>query len=548
MSMDSIGQATASLDCDAAELCQKTLPVPAQNILSESRFPKKWRDFILALLPPLVASAVQWSLWQWIQPYAWFFFFPAVFFSAWVGGFSGGLLATFVSVALVEWLFIPEEVWWAANHLASSAIFIVMGCLFSLSQQRQQRHAQRARELFEAAPDGIFVADPQGRCTDMNSAACRILGYARTEMLGKPMSEFLTAAGAARFAAIKNTLSQGETHFAEWEYRRKDGHYLPVEVNATFLPSGRWKFFVRDISARRRIEQQLRQAAIVFDNTDEGIVITDAQARIVSVNPAFTTITGYTAEEVIGKNPRFQQSERQDSFFYQQMWLTLQQTGQWRGELWNRRKNGEVFPVWENISVVKDLEGCVTHYISIQSDITVIKQAEERLQELAYHDSLTGLSNRRLFFISLQKALERAKRHQQRMALLFIDLDHFKPINDTLGHAAGDQVLQQIAVRLQQSIRAQDTVARLSGDEFVVIAEDMATLNDARGLAEKIMDALTQPMFLANRTVQISASIGIAFYPDNAENIDDLIKASDAAMYRAKKNGRQTYAVYDAEC
>lgn len=548
MRINKIGQATIFPDDDVADVGQAKLPVLFQKFFS-GPFSTQWEGVLLALLFPLIACTLQWLLWRWLQPQAWPLFFLAVFFSTRAGGVVGGILATLVSAILAGWFFIPFEGGMkTGSTLFSTVIFILMGCLFGLFDQRQQRQAQRARELFESSPDGIFVTDPEGRCTDMNSAACRMLGYARAETLGKSLSEFLTAASATRFSVVKDTLGHGETHFAEWECRCKDGHTLPVEVNATLLPSSRWKFFMRDIRERRRIEQQLRQAAIVFDNTDEGIVITDAQARIVSVNSAFTKITGYASEEVIGKNPRFQQSERQEPAFYQLMWASLQQTGQWRGELWNRRKNGEVFPVWENISVVKDTEGRVTHYISIQSDITVIKQAEERLQEIAYHDSLTGLANRRLFFISLQKALERAKRHQQRMALLFIDLDRFKPINDTLGHAAGDQVLQQIAIRLQQSVRAQDTAARLSGDEFVVIAENMVTLDDASALAEKIMDTIIQPVLLENCTVQIGASIGIAFYPDDAECIDDLLKASDAAMYRAKKNTRGNGRETNATC
>lgn len=410
-----------------------------------------------------------------------------------------------------------------------------------------QRSEERLRELVEQASDGIFVADLDGRYTEVNRAGAQMLGYSRDEIVGKRILDLIPPAEADRLWKEKEQLLKGGIVVSEWTLRRKDGTYLPVEVSAKILPGGQWQGFVRDITERKQAEAQLRQAAIVFESTNEGIMIADAAGRLLAVNQAYERISGFRAEEVLGKNPRFQQSGRQDEAFYKELWIVLEKTGQWRGEIWNRRKNGEIFPAWENISAVKDSEGRITHYVSVLSDISLMKQAEERLQYLAHHDALTGLPNRLFFAASLEKSLKRADRHQQKLALLFLDLDRFKRINDTLGHAAGDRLLQEVGVRLQGCVRAEDMVARLGGDEFIAVIEDVSHVDDVAHLAEKIIAAIARPIALEGREVVTSTSIGISLYPDDAGTAADLTIAADAALYRAKERGRHTYEFYTAD-
>ncbi|MEH0167120.1 EAL domain-containing protein [Paucibacter sp. JuS9] len=504
----------------------------------------------MSVAPPLLAVLLQWSLWSVIRPYVWFLFYPAVFVSSWFGGRVAGLHATALSALLVWYLFIPPELRFfkdAGAPVVPVLVFLAMGVVFTFSHERMRRSEQRLRDLFDQAGHGIFVADLDGRYVDVNRAACRLLGARREDIVGKAIADFIPSTDLPRLEEAKRRMLHGETHVADWNLRRNDGSYLPVEVSAKILADGQWQAFVQDISDRRRVEAQLSQAAAVFDSTMEAIIVTDSEARIVNVNNAFTSMTGYTADEVLGRNPSFQQSGRQDARFYGRLWSSLTATGQWQGELWNRRKGGELFPVWESISVVRDAAGAVSGYVSILTDITRLKQAEERLRHLANHDPLTGLPNRLLFVSSLQQSIERAKRHRTRMALIFIDLDRFKLVNDSMGHAAGDELLKEVGHRLKKVVRAEDVVCRLGGDEFTVVIEDVARVDDVATLAQKIISSLALPILLEGRELVVSASLGIALYPEDAEGVDELSRAADAAMYRAKEQGRNTFEFYTAE-
>jgi diguanylate cyclase (GGDEF)-like protein/PAS domain S-box-containing protein len=301
------------------------------------------------------------------------------------------------------------------------------------------------------------------------------------------------------------------------------------------------------IAEHERSQAQLHQAARVFESAVEGILIADAQRRIVRVNAAFSRITGYAADEVLGRNPHLLSSGRQDGAFYAALWRSLDVAGTWQGEIWNRRKNGELFPAWESISVSKDAQGRVLDYVSVMSDISAVKQAEERLAHLAHHDPLTGLANRLLFSARLEQALEHARRHGSGFALMFIDMDHFKDINDRLGHLAGDRYLQGVAGRLSALVREEDTVARLGGDEFAVLVENLAHAQDAGRLADKLVQALGQGLQVGAHEMASSGSIGIGLYPDDATSADALLKAADAAMYQAKAEGRNTWRFYRPE-
>jgi len=286
---------------------------------------------------------------------------------------------------------------------------------------------------------------------------------------------------------------------------------------------------------RHRVEERVRLAAQVFESAAEGIMVADAQGQIVSVNPAFTSITGYTAEEVVGKNPRVLQSGRHDKDFYKAMWATLVKTGRWHGEIWDRRKNGAAYPAWVTINAVKDERGRTSHYASTFTDITVHKQTEERLGFLATHDPLTGLANRALFGDRLTQAVAFARREKRTAAVMLLDLDRFKPVNDTLGHPIGDLVLQEVAKRLLGCVRDCDTAARLGGDEFGVLLSTLSCSHDAVLVAQRVLQAIAQPFIFGARECAVTASIGVSLYPAHGEKAEALLANADSAMYRAKK-------------
>lgn len=410
-----------------------------------------------------------------------------------------------------------------------------------------KRQQEDIRALVQHAPDGIFVADLEGRYIDVNEAGCLLLGWNREQIIGKTIIDLIPAEDIPRLELARGRLLRGEVDVDEWRLRHRDGHYIAVEVSAKILADGRWQGFVRDVSERKQAEEKLRQAAAVFDNTSEAIMVTDALGTIVAVNEAYSQITGYSADEVLGKQPSLHQSGHHDQSFYQQLWQALKTAGHWQGEIWNRRKNGEVYPAWETISAVRDGNGDIVNYVSVLSDISSIKEAENRLRHLAHHDSLTDLPNRVAFLANLEQALEHAQRNQKKVALLFLDLDRFKLVNDTLGHDIGDELLKSVAQRLKRTVRGEDLVARLGGDEFTVMIEGLAHAQDAALLARKVIDTIVEPIKLQQHDISTSTSIGIGIYPDDAHSVSGLLKAADAAMYRAKHNGRGNYEFYTSE-
>ncbi|BBJ00083.1 hypothetical protein FGKAn22_17750 [Ferrigenium kumadai] len=289
---------------------------------------------------------------------------------------------------------------------------------------------------------------------------------------------------------------------------------------------------------------RLQLFAKMFDNSSEAIVITDAQRNIVAVNPAFVEITGYTADEMMGKNPKVLSSGKQTAEFYNTMWMTLNETGQWSGEIWNRRKNGEIYPEWLSIGVVKNHRGETINYISLFSDITKRKEAEQRIEFLAHYDSLTKLPNRALFADRLKRALVIASRNGKKTALMFLDLDKFKDINDRLGHLAGDLLLQSVAERVKSCVRESDTICRQGGDEFMVLLEDIAGADDVAKVAHKIISVMSEPYQIGEHSLTVTFSIGAAIYPDDAGDDKALIHHADHAMYRAKESGRNNFQFF----
>lgn len=305
---------------------------------------------------------------------------------------------------------------------------------------------------------------------------------------------------------------------------------------------------LQDITERKQVEEQLRLAASVFAHTGDGVMITDANNRIVEINRAFSGILGYEPEDVIGKDPSLLKSARHQRSFYRSMWQSLEEHGQWQGEVWDRCKSGDIVPLWMTINSVYDERGRIRHYVALFRDISEAKRNEQTLWHIAHHDTLTGLPNRNLMHDRLQVAMSEAAREDRQVALLLIDLDGFKQVNDELGHDAGDALLIRVAGILREKVRDSDTVARYAGDEFIVIIKGTHERRDVGTLAQKLVDALRKPQPLKGQPVQVGASIGIALYPAHATNAEDLISKADEAMYQAKHLGKGRSCFYGDEC
>ena len=297
---------------------------------------------------------------------------------------------------------------------------------------------------------------------------------------------------------------------------------------------------------RSRQADHIRLLNRAFDSSNEAIMITDAEGRIISVNQTFTATTGYTAPEVLGRNPRLLSSGRHDQSFYRTMWQSIGQLGHWQGEIWNRRRNGEIYPQWINISTIHDDAGQLTHYLGVLSDITERKEAQEYIDFLSHHDALTGLPNRLLLKDRLSQAMAQADRHGSKVALLLLDIDNFKTINDTLGHGIGDELLQAVAARLRKGMRESDTISRQGGDEFLLILPDAPDSQAIGRCMDELLNRLHSPFALRGQELTVSASIGAAIYPDDGENFETLFSKADMAMYNAKEAGRNTGAFFDA--
>ena len=327
---------------------------------------------------------------------------------------------------------------------------------------------------------------------------------------------------------------------------RADGREIPVEISVAAVEGQTgWHALgiLRDISERKEAEQHLKLGSNIIHHAAQGIIITDTQVRIQMVNPAFSRLTGYTAAEAIGQNPRFLRSERHDAAFYQTLWGHLMESGDWQGTIWNRRKNGEIYAEWLSLSAIRNTHGEITHYVGMFSDISRLKEAEEGLERLAFYDALTGIPNRILFRDRLHQAIKDNSRYEdgKKTAVFYLDLDWFKQVNDTHGHAVGDLLLQEVARRLTTLVRDMDTVARLGGDEFAMVVKYIPDELMAEEIAAKIVVAISKPFILQGVACHIGTSIGIALYPDDAEDPETLIKIADAAMYEAKKAGRNGY-------
>ncbi len=305
--------------------------------------------------------------------------------------------------------------------------------------------------------------------------------------------------------------------------------------------------FGLDVTNRKQAERKLQLDAQVFESATEGVMITDAEQRILDVNRAFTTITGYSREEILGENAGILQSGRHDESFYQALWKDVRERGSWQGEIWDRRKNGEVYPKRLSISAVPDEHGQVIRYIGLFSDITTVKQTQEQLYHMANYDSLTGLANRRFFHDRLERSIQEARRSGEMVAVMFLDLDGFKLINDNMGHRAGDALLRAVADRIRENVRDSDTVARMGGDEFTVVIPRLHNSQHLVGVAQKILARVAEPLTLEHQELFTSSSIGIAVFPADASDVEGLLHSADTALYRAKERGKNGYQFYSRD-
>jgi diguanylate cyclase (GGDEF)-like protein/PAS domain S-box-containing protein len=408
-------------------------------------------------------------------------------------------------------------------------------------------------QLIEAIPGPVFYNDAAGRYLGCNTAFERYVGMPKADLVGRSVRDVSPLEFAERNdAADRALLDQPGNQIYEARVSYADGSEHDVMFHkATFRhPSGEIAGIVGvilDISDRKRMEERLHLAATVFNSTADGVTITDPSGAIIAVNRAFTEITGYSESDVIGANPRLLKSNLHDAAFYQGMWKDIRSVGFWRGEIWNRRRDGSIYPEALTITAVCDDSGRTTHFVAVFSDITRIKGAQEALDFQAHHDPLTGLPNRLLLEDRIDKAVQRAKRSEQQLGLLFVDLDRFKNVNDTLGHHVGDLVLCEVARRFTAAMREADTVARLGGDEFVILVENIPEAAAASRIADKLLADLQRPISLEMQDFFIGASIGISLFPSDGDDRSSLLKHADAAMYRAKERGRNTYEFFTNE-
>jgi diguanylate cyclase (GGDEF)-like protein/PAS domain S-box-containing protein len=427
--------------------------------------------------------------------------------------------------------------------------------LQSLEKEERRRAAEDAlreseekyRLLFSNEQDAIVVFDADTTSiVETNEAFLRLSGYSEDDSRKLHIGD-LSSDMEASNRSIRTVREQGVDRVDARRLRRKDGTEILIEIGLnSFVWRGRRlvSAILRDITERKKAEESALLWSKVLEDSAEGIMITDADRKILTVNKAFTTLTGYTPEEVIGGDPKILSSGRHDAAFFHVMWRTIRLSDRWQGEIWNRRKNGEVYLEWLSVTAVRNAEGVLTHYVGIFSDITERKESADRIEFLASHDSLTALPNRLLMNDLVRQSVAAARRKGSMLALLFLDLDRFKTINDSLGHSIGDDLLQHVAVRLTDSVREGDTVARLGGDEFLIMLPELSRSQDAAVVAEKIVAAMRAHIVIEEHELGITASIGISVYPHDGADVSALIKNADAAMYHAKERGRNNYQFF----
>ena len=424
------------------------------------------------------------------------------------------------------------------------------------TQIELEQSRDRYIDFYDFAPVGYLTLSADGLIDEINLTAAAQLGLERNNLTHHHFASLVTTEdGDKWYLYFRKVLKSDKTQTCELALQRADGSHLYARLDCLSLINNgtvaKVTVVLTDVTEHKLAEQNQRIAAVAFQS-QVGMVITDVAGTILQINKAYTAITGFTAEETIGKNPRILQSGRQDTNFYKGMWATILNKGFWEGEIWNKRKNGEVFPEHLMITAVKDEKGKTTNYVGNLTDITLSREAADEIRHLAYYDLLTRLPNRRLLLERLKQAQAASVRSGRQGALLFIDLDDFKTLNDTLGHDIGDILLQQVAQRLESCVREGDNVARLGGDEFVVMLENLSihtieAANQTETIANKILSTLNQPYQLATHEYRNTPSIGATLFGESHQSVEELLKQADIAMYQAKKAGRNTMRFFDQQ-
>lgn len=408
-------------------------------------------------------------------------------------------------------------------------------------------------EMIRCSRDIHIVTDQSGTILQCNPAVAPIA--APHHLAGENLADWVMANSLAPYKTLLlhvGSATEDTKEPVELQLRRENTEQPPAIVSTQVVlvrkQSGKvLHWIMRDITLQRETEFETQISSMVFKNAGEGVMITDVDGDILAVNPAFTRITGYSAEEAVGRNPRFLKSGVQDATFYADFWRSLQENGGWQGEVYNRKKSGEVYPEWLTISVARDTAGNILSYIGVFSDLSRLLQTEKRFAYLAHHDSLTSLPNRLLFQDRLKQLLTQGRRTNIPFTVIFVDLDRFKKINDTLGHEVGDKVLIEAGRRLASFVREVDTVARLGGDEFVILAPALSGKKDIDRLCAKLLTELVRSIEAGGHVLHIGGSFGCAEYPLHGDDDITLLRHADRAMYQAKAAGGNSHVIYDSK-
>ena len=474
-----------------------------------------------------------------------------------------------LSALLFQYSIFWDATWWLW-HVLQLVAYLVITALFwrvfkssikkmldrdmllkSYQFTLDKEHTQ-LNDIIEHSPSMITLKDLSGRFITANNKFYQTMKLNQNKVIGKTVVEvFQPFCLKGDMDWEQFTLAPNKTTEQEIVFNLPSGEitFLTSRFPLTNAQGDVYGIgcILTDITHRKTMENRLQLAQEIIDHTNEAIVVTDENHIIIDINSAYTKITGYSREELIGNNPGMNKSGWHDGTFYLEMWVHIQDHGYWDGEIWDRRKNGEIYPKWLTINAIKDKEGNVTHYVGLFKDISENKKTEKKLEHLAYYDPLTQLPNRVLFKDRLIHEISNAKRENTLLAILLIDLDRFKFVNDTLGHDAGDELLELVAKQLSSAVRDSDTVARLGGDEFIVILPELDSFEGAASVAQNLIDALQKPYNLKGNSVNIGASIGISTFPNDGQSAEMLVKQADLALYKAKSDGRNNYQFFSQD-
>jgi diguanylate cyclase (GGDEF)-like protein/PAS domain S-box-containing protein len=439
-------------------------------------------------------------------------------------------------------------------RLRSGERWLVRGSILDITERKRIEAALRESEakfaaVFRVCPESISISTlDDGVYVDVNDAHEQMFGYRREHVLGRSALDLGVWVDALERRGLVRRLEQHRiVQDFDASLRRADGEIRIARMSGGILELNGKRcliLVVRDVTRQKEQDEALRLAARVFESTAEGILITDPRSRIVAVNQAFTELTGYSEDDVRGRQPSLLASGRHDRRFFEEMWEAINRSGRWHGELWNRTKSGEVRPYLMTISALRDDREMVLNYVGVMRDISTIKQSQQQLEYMANYDELTGLGNRNLFYTRLKVGIEKASRHRRQLAVVFVDLDNFKVINDTLGHDVGDVLLSEIAKRIKSCVRQEDVVCRLGGDEFTVYIEDFVDAQSLVGTAQRLTQAVSEPCRISGHDIFVTASVGISIYPNDGQTMSELLKNADTAMYKAKEQGKNGFQFF----